>query len=275
MLIKHGKDCLLINGGQRVKSEKGFIEFNNFKKMIPAPFKIYADFECLLKNVDSGINNDCFSYTAKYQDHIPCSFAYKLVCVNDEFSKDVVLYRGNNAVFKFIQSIFKEYNYCKDVRKKHCHKNLVMSAEENEEFENCSICWVCGKLIDIDHNKIRDHCHITGKYRGSCHWSCNINLKLSKKLVVMFHDLRGYDNHLIFKEQSKFTCSISVIPNELEKYMSFTLNKNIIFIDSMLFMKSSLDKLVKNLNDFKYLSREFSGKKLELVNKKVFILMNT
>ena len=275
MLIKHGKDCLLINGRQRVKSEKGFIEFNNFKNMIPAPFKIYADFECLLKNVDSGINNDCFSYTAKYQDHIPCSFAYKLVCVNDKFSKDVVLYRGNNAVFKFIQSIFKEYNYCKDVRKKHFHKNFVMSAEENEEFENSSICWVCGKLIDIDHNKIRDHCHITGKYRGSCHWSCNINLKLSKKLVVMFHDLRGYDNHLIFKELSKFTCSISVIPNELEKYMSFTLNKNIVFIDSMLFMKSSLDKLVKNLNDFKYLSREFSGKKLELVNKKVFILMNT
>ena len=68
---------------------------------------------------------------------------------------------------------------------------------------------------------------------------------------------------------SKFNCKISVIPNGLEKYMSFTLN-NIVFIDSMLFIYSSLDKLAKNLNseDFKYLSRVYSGKKLELVKKK-------
>ena len=96
------KDCLSINGGQRVKLEKGFIEFNNINKMIPAPFKIYADFKCLLKKVDSGINNDCFSYTFKYQDHICCSFAYKLVCVDNKFSKDVVLSRGKNTVYKFI-----------------------------------------------------------------------------------------------------------------------------------------------------------------------------
>ena len=55
VLIEHGKDCLLINGKRRVKLEKGFIKFNNFNKMIPAPFKIYADFECLSKKVDSRI----------------------------------------------------------------------------------------------------------------------------------------------------------------------------------------------------------------------------
>ena len=134
-MIEHGKDCLLINGGQNVKIEKGFIKFNNFNKMIPIPFKIYADFECLLKNVGCGINNDCFSYTAKYQDHIPCSFAYKFVCVNDKNSKDVVLYRGKNAVFKFIESIFNEYSYCKSVMQKYFNKNLVMSIDEEEEFE--------------------------------------------------------------------------------------------------------------------------------------------
>ena len=75
--------------------------------MIPCPFKIYADFECLLKEVDVEINNDCFSYTARYQDRIPCSFAYKLVCVDDKYSKSIVLYRGKNAVYKYIQSIFK------------------------------------------------------------------------------------------------------------------------------------------------------------------------
>ena len=90
VLLEHGKDFLLINGGQRVKLEKGFISFKNYNRQIPAPFKIYADFECMLKNVDSGINNDCFSYTSKYKDHVHC-FGYKLVCVNDEYSKDLVL----------------------------------------------------------------------------------------------------------------------------------------------------------------------------------------
>ena len=132
-----------------------------------------------------------------------------------------------------------------------------------------NICWICGRLIDLSDNKVRDHCHITGKYRGAAHCSCNINLKISKKIPVIFHILKGYDSHLIFKELSKFDVRVSVIPNALDKYMAFTLNKNIVFIDSMLFMNSSLDKLVKNLGDkdFKYLSDEFRDKKLELVKK--------
>ena len=109
----------MINGGQNVKLEKGFIKFKNFNKQIPVPFKIYADFECLLKSCDVVINNDCFGYTSKYQDHFCCSFAYKVVCVDNKFSKDVVLYRGKNAVFKFICNIFKEYDYCQKVMKKH------------------------------------------------------------------------------------------------------------------------------------------------------------
>ena len=155
--------------------------------------------------------------------------------------------------------------------KKHFNKNLIMSAEEEEEqFERSNICWVCGKLIDIEDNKVKDYCHITRKYRGATHWNCNINFKTSKKLIVIFHNLRGYDSHLIFKELSKFSCNINVTPNGLEKYMSFTLNKNIIFIDSMLFMNSSLDKLVKNLNDFKYLNSNFKEEQLELIKKGVY-----
>ena len=82
--------------------------------------------------------------------------------------------------------------------------------------------------------------------------------------------MRGYDSHLIFKELTKFDSRISVIPNGLEKYMLFSLNRNIIFIDSMLFMNSNLDKLAKNLvsEGFKYLSEEFSGNKIKLVEKK-------
>ena len=140
-----------------------------------------------------------------------------------------------------------------------------MTAEENEKSERSNIFWICGKLIEND-DKVRDHCYVTGKYRGATHWSCKINLKISKKLVVIFHNLKGYDSHLIFKQLSKFGCSVIVIPNGMEKYISFSLGKNI-FIDSMLFLNGSLDKLGKNLSseDFKYLSKVFSNEKLELV----------
>ena len=150
VLKEHKEDCLMINGKQNVKLEKEFIEFKNFIRRIQIPFKIYADFECLLKSCDVGINNDCFSYTRIYQDNIPCSFAHKVVCFDDKFSKDIVMYRGKNAVFKFIQCIFKEYDYCRSVMKKYFNKNLIMTAEENEEFERSNICWICGKSIDFN-----------------------------------------------------------------------------------------------------------------------------
>ena len=78
---------------------------------------------------------------------------------------------------------------------------------------------------------------------------CNIHFQLTKKVTVIFHNLRGYDSHLIFNELDQSDLKISVIPNGLEKYMVFFLNKNLVFIDSMQFMNSSLDKLVKNLSD--------------------------
>ena len=73
------------------------------------------------------------SFTSKCQDQIPCSFPYKLVCVDDKYSKDVVLCRGKNVVYKFIQSIFNEYSCCRSVMEKHFYKNLVMSVEEEEQ----------------------------------------------------------------------------------------------------------------------------------------------
>ena len=154
--------------------------------------------------------------------------------------------------------------------KKHFNKNLILSEEEEEEFQSSKTCWICEKLIENDDEKVRDHCHITGKFRGAAHWNCNINFQLTKKVPVIFHNLRGYDSHLIFCELNKFDVKIDVIPNRLENYMAFFLNKNLVFIDSMQFINSSLKKLVKNLldDDLKYLTGEFGSKNLELVKQK-------
>ena len=143
-----------------------------------------------------------------------------------------------------------------------------MSSEEEERFQLSDNGRICDKLFDVGDDKVRDHCHITGKYRGAVHWSCNI--KLTRKIPIIFHNLRGYDSHLIVKELNKFDVKVSVVPNGLEKYMAFTINRNLVFIDNMQFMNSNLDSLVKNLsdNDFKYFSEEFSGEFLELVKQK-------
>ena len=87
---------MIINGKQSIKLRSGSITFKNYFKQLPRPLKIYADFEYILKRVKSNDKHNG-SYTEKYQDHIPCSFAYKVFCI-DKFSKKVVLYRGKNAV---------------------------------------------------------------------------------------------------------------------------------------------------------------------------------
>ena len=107
--------------------------------------------------------------TQKYQDHVPCSFAYKVVCIDDRFTKPIIVYRGKNDAYEF------------KVKNKHFNKNLIMIEEEEHLFQQS--CWFCKKLIDNDEEKVRDHCHITGKCRGAAHWDCNINLKLTKKFA--------------------------------------------------------------------------------------------
>ena len=74
---------------------------------------------------------------------------------------------------------------------KHFDKNLIMSKKEKHLFQESNSCWICKKLTDNDEEKVRDHCHITGKFRGAAHWNCNINFQLTKKLHVTFHNLRG------------------------------------------------------------------------------------
>ena len=115
MLTVHKNVCLSINGAQSVRFEKGTTEFKNYFEQIPVPFIVYADFECNLENVESYEG----SYSKKYQERIPCSSAYKRVCVDEKFIKPIVAFWGKNAAYEFIKTILKEYQCCKKVMKKH------------------------------------------------------------------------------------------------------------------------------------------------------------
>ena len=258
------ENCLSVSGAQSLRLGKGIIEFKNYCKQIHCPFKIYCDFECNLEGVEIYEG----SYSKKYQKHILCSFAYKVVCSDDRFNKSIVVFKGENAASEFIKAILKEYEHHKKVVRKHFNKNLIIS-EEEEQYQSSNTCWICKKLIDHDEVKVRDHCHVTGSLEAQL-IGVVPNIQLTKNVPVIFHNLRGYDNHVIFNELNEFDVKTDVIPNGLEKYMAFFLNKNLVFIESMQYTNSSLDKLVKNLSDkdLKYLTEEFGSKNLELLKQK-------
>ena len=139
---------------------------------------------------------------------------------------------------------------------------------EEEEFAAATECHICQKYFTEDDVRVRDHCHITGIYRGAAHNKCNRSFRLTDKIPVIFHYVKGYDSHLIMQEIGKFKMNISVIPNNLKKYMAFFLSNNLKFIDSLQFMNDSLEKLAKNItiSAMKYTSQEFQD--VELMKRK-------
>ena len=86
----------------------------------------------------------------------------------------------------------------------------------NEDVKNSTKCWICeNDYVDNDF-RLRDHYHMSGKYGGSAHRDCNINLKLNHKIPAAFHNLKIYDSHIVIQELGKFNLKVIVIPNGLE-----------------------------------------------------------
>ena len=144
-----------------------------------------------------------------------------------------------------------------------------MTTKDEKNYQDWQDCWIFNEKLDT--GKVRNHCHITGKYRGAAHRQSNLKLKIPKKLPIIFHNLQNYDGHIIFKKLNNFNnIDIQVIPKIREIYMSIVVNRNMIFLDSNQFYKGSLDSLWSNLegSDFKYLMSEFPIDKLEILKRK-------
>ena len=191
-------------------------KFENFHKQLDVPFVIYADFEAITEKVHTASPNNNKSYTEAYQRHIDCGFGYKVVCCDDKYSKPVETFRGKDAVNRFIKKMLEEVKYCKKIKKEKFNEDMIMTRSDKEDFKSSPRCHICRVGYTANDIRVRDHCHITGKYRGSAHQACNINHRLSDKIPVIFHNLRGYDSHFIMQEIGKFKQDINVIPNNME-----------------------------------------------------------
>ena len=178
--------------------------FTNIQKQLAAPFVVYADFESILNTVDKdvdtiqGVEVGGESSSQVFQDHIPCSFAYKVVSsVDPNFSRPLVMYRGETVAEKFVRDLqqgakqlFDEYIATP--------KPMLLTGTVLRSFNNATTCHICTKPLEDD--KVRDHCHILGSYRGAAYNKCNLMYRISKsgwKLPVVIHNLKGYGGHFI------------------------------------------------------------------------------
>ena len=188
----------------------------------------------------------------------------QLVCIDDRFTLHSIIFKGEDCINKFITWVLDKQKWSKEIIKQNFNKRLIMTSEDEEIYNNSHIFWMCKQELNID--KVRDHCRVTGKFRGAANNKCNINLKLP----ITFHNFQGYDGHIIFKELNNFKIGITVIPKGIDKYMSIIVNRHITFIDSLQFYNGSLDTLASNLNneDFKHLISEFGIDRLEILKRK-------
>ena len=283
----YNNECVKIN----MPPSESFLEFKNFVHSEKAPFAIYADFESLIKPLNVCDPDPEKSYTKKYQKHEPISFCYYIKSFDESVYKSKLRvytkkeesdYDAMDTFIKWLESDVKEIANLEN-------KDMIFTPENEKEFINALNCWICGEYMGND--RVRDHCHFTGKFRGAACNSCNLKLRRQNNISVFFHNLSGYDSHLFIKKLGtpEEKENIDCIPSNEEKYISFSKtiitgqykNKEgetkdktfkIIFKDSLKFMSSSLGALVNNLprDAFNNLLKYFTPEHAEILKQKGF-----
>ena len=230
---------------------------------------MYADFESLLTKPSEeekkrGIVNV----------HEPSGWCVKSEFAYGEVDNPIKMYRGKDCVEEFCKHIVSE---AERLHRSFPEKLMEpLTSKQIKAHSEAKVCHICLEGFKIKDRKVRDHCHYTGKYRGTTHSNCNLQYKIPGHISMIFHNLLGYDMHLFIRELSKHTSSMGVIAKNKEDYISFSIkvkvgtriDKNGIevptevdlrFIGSFRFMSSSLDSLVNNMNKGGHKFRGFMG----------------
>ena len=291
LLEKHIKYC---SNNQTVSVKmpkpKSYLHFKNYYKKIPIPFVVYADFECFTKTINSCNPNPKESYNYNYQKHEPSGFCFYVKSIVPGIHIKPIIYTKNSEdeniakifvekIVEVTKSIYNDF-YCRP-------KPIRLNSEEQKLFQQAKTCHICS--CELKNDKVRDHCHFTGKYRGAAHNKCNLMFKKPRVLPVIFHNLQGYDAHLFIKQLAKIDGKLDCIPSTEEKYISFSktikvgeykhfsgkivpINFEIKFLDSFKFLQTSLANLVSNLSsdDFNNTKHVFKKNTLLLTRKGVY-----
>ena len=267
-----------------------YLHFKNYYKQLPIPFVVYADFECFTKPMNSCSPNPKDSYNYNYQKHEPSGFCFYAKGIVPGINIKPIIYTKTSEdediskvflekIIKLTKGIYNDF-YLRP-------KPLRLTRAEQKSFEDAVNCHICSGELKKD--KVRDHCHFTGKYRGAAHNNCNLKCRKPKVLPVIFHNLQGYDAHLFIKQLAKLEGKLDCIPSTEEKYISFSktikvgeykdytgliipITFEIRFIDSFKFLQTSLANLVSNLSpdDFHNTKHVFKSNTGLLTRKGVY-----
>lgn len=250
----HEVDCGEINDcAVRLPNDTNkWLSFANLQRKERLPFAVYADLECILENTsaEEKVKN-------KHHHHRVFSVGYYVSCSYDKSLSKYHGYRGKDCIAWFVNQL-KELALRVE---KILLANVPMkelTPEELKIFQENKECHICEKPFVKDDLRVRDHCHLTGQFRGVAHSECNLNYQHSFFIPIVFHNLSGYDAHFIIKEvATAFEGKTEVLPLTKEKYISFSKvietskdsrkNIKLRFIDSFKFLASSLDKLASFL----------------------------
>ena len=255
------------------------IQFKNIQHLMKAPYVIYADTEAIIKPTASSTTD---SNTVQTSEHIPCSFAYTVVRSDGRVMSEK-LYRGEDCMDVLFNCLEQELENIREDLKN--ERPLAMTQQDWAIHSAADKCWVCdGPFKPYEQGdtegvwKVRDHDHLTGKYRGPAHSKCNLSLRIDPfhtPVPILFHNLKNYDAHHLIsaigrtevketvctdkngqprtykdkkgveKKQTVTDGKISAIVQNMEKVISFSWGQ-FRFVDSYAFLSSSLGQLVAN-----------------------------
>lgn len=269
--------------------ENSILQFTNTRYQQRSPFVVYADFECITKPSaateesepttnqyqEKPENTDPLDIEPKaaYQVHKPCSVGLLLVSTLDETASThhYEQHFGEDSPAWFLNRLAEIENECMTILLN--PQRLIMTAEDTQKFVGAKECYLCRKPFHDQQVKVRDHDHVTGKFRGAAHQVCNLQLRRQYKIPVFFHNFRGYDGHLLVtalgEDARKTTAakgkarSLRVIGQGMEKYLTLCYGDHIVIKDSLQFMAESLENLATSLlrsgeEQFRLLRREFA-----------------
>ena len=259
----HKKSCYA-DKPQSIKMPKNLdMQFSNYCKTQRLPYVLYADCECYLE-----------SDIPSCSKHIPIAIGLLLVphpeMKNAPLKEPYTVFSGPGCMLDACKYIDKVARDVYAWNQKYSHVEMLLSLKEKQEFTSACVCYVCGEeFLEEGKKKVRDHDHLTGKYRGAACQDCNTKMRLKRNILpVFFHNARNYDNHLICQHAlgDMKEWEVSVIPQTKERYISMSINfavnkyfdtkkqcektvkMNIEIKDSAQFLLASLDSLVKNLD---------------------------
>ena len=245
-------------------SSENVARFQNYRNMIAAPFVIYCDMETMI----AGKVQRKGGKMKSSRQHVPISVGAVTVCrANDKFSPEPFLYTGLDCIdvlFKHLHNEVQRICYIME----HVNIPCRMTKADVDKFNATLSCYMCNRPFESHPHldKVRDHCHLSGKFRYTLCSVCNLTrAKEIARIPVFFHGFTNYDSHFLIQKLSSFECnSIHVIPRNAERFLSFSLGY-LCFKDSYQFLGESLSVLAQNLKTksskcFRHLKRWIHGK---------------